>query len=56
MKIERSLREVEVLTLELHPPLILDGTTTVGNVIREMQGSGLGYALLTKNVTIQLRL
>ena len=49
MKIERSLREVEVLALELHPPLILDGTTTVGNVIREMQGSGLGYALLTKN-------
>ena len=49
MKIERSLREVEVLALELQPPLVLEGSSSVGDVIRAMQGSGLGYALLTKN-------
>jgi len=49
MKIERSLREVEVLALELQPPLLLDATTTVAEVIRTMQVEGLGYALLTAN-------
>jgi signal-transduction protein with cAMP-binding, CBS, and nucleotidyltransferase domain len=49
MKIERSLREVEVLALELQPPLVLDRASTVGTVIREMQNSSLGYALLTEN-------
>ena len=49
MKIERSLREVEVLALELQPPLVLDSATTVGNVIREMQDGRLGYALITAN-------
>ena len=49
MKIERSLQEVEVLALELQPPLVLDGATSVGNVIREMQDSGHGYALVTAN-------
>ena len=49
MKIERSLREVEVLSLELQPPLVLDRTTTVSDVIRQMQDSGQGYALVTDN-------
>jgi len=49
MNIERSLREVEVLALELQPPLVLDGATTVGDVIRQMQDSGIGYALVTEN-------
>ena len=49
MKIERSLREVEVLSLELQPPLLLDRTTTVSDVIRQMQDSGQGYALITDN-------
>ena len=49
MKIERSLREVEVLALELQPPLVLEGTTRVDDVIRQMQAGGHGYALITKN-------
>jgi CBS domain-containing protein len=49
MKIERSLREVEVLALELQPPLSLEATTRVGDVIRAMQAGGLGYALITEN-------
>ena len=49
MRIERSLREVEVLALELQPPLMLEGTTSVGGVIREMQDGHLGYALVTEN-------
>jgi CBS domain-containing protein len=46
MKIERSLREVEVLALELQPPRVLEGATSVGDVIREMQDGGLGYVLV----------
>ncbi len=49
MKIERSLREVDVLALELRPPLVLDGATRVGDVIRNMQDSGSGYALITQS-------
>ena len=49
MKIERSLREVEVLSLELQPPLLLDASTLVGEVIREMQRGGYGYTLITEN-------
>ncbi|MGD8618301.1 MAG: CBS domain-containing protein [Gammaproteobacteria bacterium] len=46
MKIERSLRELEVLALELQPPLILDSQVRVAAVIEAMRRSGLGYALL----------
>ena len=49
MKIERSLREVEVLALELQPPLVLEGATRVGDVIRKMQEGGHGYALVTED-------
>jgi len=46
MKIERSLREVEVLALELQPPLVLDRHACVADVIQAMRRLGLGYALL----------
>ena len=49
MKIERSLREVEVMALELQPPLVIDAATTVSDVIRKMQNEGLGYVLVTAN-------
>jgi signal-transduction protein with cAMP-binding, CBS, and nucleotidyltransferase domain len=49
MKIERSLREVEVLALELQFPLVLDEATRVDDVIREIQAGGHGYVLLTEN-------
>jgi CBS domain-containing protein len=49
MKIERSLREVGVLALELQPPLVLEESTPVGDVIREMQDGGFGYALVTED-------
>jgi CBS domain-containing protein len=49
MKIERSLREVEVLALELQPPLVVDATTSVREVIRKMQAEGQGCALITAN-------
>jgi CBS domain-containing protein len=47
MKIERSLREVEVLALELEPPLVVDVSTTVADTIRKMQTKGHGCALVT---------
>jgi len=46
MKIERSLRELEVLALELRPPLVLDSNACVSAVIEAMRRHGLGYALL----------
>jgi CBS domain-containing protein len=47
MKIERSLRVVEVISLELEPPLVLDTGLVAGEAIRAMRDSGLGYALIT---------
>ena len=49
MKIEQSLQEVEVLALELQPPLVLEETSSVGEVVQAMQDGGSGYALLTAN-------
>jgi len=49
MKIEHSLRKVEVLGLVLQSPLVLDESTRVDDVIREMQAGGYGYVLLTEN-------
>lgn len=46
MNIERSLRELEVLALELQPPLVLESTVSVADVIQAMSRHGLGYALL----------
>lgn len=49
MKLERSLRKVEVQALELQPPLLLDSSTPVSGVIRALQQSGQGYALIMLN-------
>jgi CBS domain-containing protein len=49
MELERSLREVSVLALELQPPLVMEETSRVGDVIRAMQDAGQGCALLTDN-------
>jgi CBS domain-containing protein len=49
MKLERSLRKVEVQALDLQPPLLLDGLSSVADVVRAMQQSGLGYALIMMN-------
>ncbi len=46
MNIERSLRELEVLALELQPPLVLDSNSRVADVIETMRRHGLGYALI----------
>jgi CBS domain-containing protein len=46
MKIERSLRVVDVMSLELEPPLVLDAGLAAGEAIRAMRDSGLGYALI----------
>jgi CBS domain-containing protein len=47
MKIELSLRQIEVLALEMQAPLLLDGSTNVEDTIRAMREQGLGYALIT---------
>lgn len=47
MEIKRSLRVVEVLALELQPPLVVDLTISVSDAVRRMRDSGLGYALIT---------
>jgi CBS domain-containing protein len=46
MKIERSLRELEVLALELQPPLVLESRASIADVVDAMRQWGLGYALL----------
>jgi CBS domain-containing protein len=46
MRIERSLRELEVLALAVQAPLVLDSKTRVDAVIEAMRLQGLGYALL----------
>ena len=47
MKIKLSLRQVQVLALELQTPLLVDESTSVGDTIRAMREQGLGYALIT---------
>jgi CBS domain-containing protein len=46
MKIELSLRQVEVLALELQSPLLLDASTTVADTVQAMREQQLGYALI----------
>jgi CBS domain-containing protein len=47
MKFELSLRQVEVLALELQTPLQVDASTSIADTIRAMRNQGLGYALIT---------
>ena len=44
---ERGIQIIEVLAIELEPPLVLDGSTTVDGVIQAMRDRHLGYALIT---------
>jgi CBS domain-containing protein len=48
MTIEKSVREVEVVALEMDPPVVLDETASVREVIGRMQESRSGYALLRR--------
>jgi CBS domain-containing protein len=48
MKIERSLRELAVLELELQAPLVLDSNDCIRDVIEAMSQHGLGYALIER--------
>ena len=49
MDFEQSLPGVGVMSLELLPPLVLEGKSSVGDVIREMQQGGHGCALVTED-------
>ncbi len=48
MNIEKSVREVEVVALKMDPPVVLEETTSVGDVLRHMQKKRSGYALLCR--------
>jgi len=47
MTIKAGIQNIEVLAIELEPPLVLDGSTTVDGVIQAMRERHLGYALIT---------
>jgi len=49
MTFERSVKRVEVVALELEPPLVLDAETPLREVIRQMREQRLGHALLTRD-------
>jgi len=44
---ERGIQIIEVLAIELEPPLVLDGSTSINGVIHAMRDRHLGYALIT---------
>jgi len=44
---QRSLQIIEVLAIELEPPLVLDGSCSVSHTIQAMRDRRLGYALIT---------
>ncbi len=46
MNIENSVQEVEVIALKMDPPVVLEETASVGDVLRRMQKGRSGYALL----------
>lgn len=43
----RSIQIIEVLAIELESPLVLDGSTSINDVIQAMRDRHLGYALIT---------
>ncbi len=49
MPIEKSMRDVEVVALKLDPPVILEETASVRDVLGEMQEKRSGYALLCRD-------
>jgi len=46
MTIEKSVKDVEVVALKMDPPVVLDETASVRDVIGQMQEKRSGYALL----------
>jgi CBS domain-containing protein len=49
MKIEHSLREVEIMALEMDPPVLVDADTPVAKVIEALREHGEGCALLIED-------
>jgi len=48
MTISKSVRDVEVVALKMDPPVVLDETASVQEVIGQMQEKRSGYALLCR--------
>jgi signal-transduction protein with cAMP-binding, CBS, and nucleotidyltransferase domain len=48
MTIAKSVKAVEVVALKMDPPVVMEETATVGDVLRQMQEKGSGYALLCR--------
>ena len=44
---EHSIQIIEVMAIELEPPLVLDVSTSVNGAIQAMRDRRLGYALIT---------
>ncbi len=48
MTIEKSVKDVEVVALKMDPPVVLEETASVRDVLRQMQERRSGYALLCR--------
>ena len=48
MTIEKSVKDVEVVALKMDPPVVLEETASVRDVLRQMQEKRSGYALLCR--------
>jgi signal-transduction protein with cAMP-binding, CBS, and nucleotidyltransferase domain len=48
MTIGKSVKEVKVVALKLDPPVVLEETASVRDVLRQMQDKRCGYALLCR--------
>ena len=48
MTIEKSVQEIEVVALKMDPPVVMDETASVRDVLRQMQKKRSGYALLCR--------
>jgi CBS domain-containing protein len=48
MTIENSVKDVQVVALKMDPPVVLDETTSVQDVLSQMQEKRSGYALLCR--------
>ncbi len=48
MTIAKSVRDVEVVALKMDPPVVLDETVSVKEVVGKMQEKRSGYALLCR--------
>ena len=48
MTIAKSVKDVEVVALKMDPPVVMEETASVREVLRQMQEKGSGYALLCR--------